>query len=145
MRDRRRAYLVSAVSLVLVFLSVAAPALRAAADEHITAGEVASWCEPYRTAVLKDHNVAVQVTADSQVCWGAFIAIQQFAATEFPGDRNGALHQCLPPASDLVELIKVFLHYSDTHPEMGHWKFTDVVLKALWAAYPCSGKRAPAK
>jgi hypothetical protein len=43
---------------LVILLVVGTPSARALnADGNITAGEVASWCEPYRTAVLKDHYV----------------------------------------------------------------------------------------
>jgi len=100
--------------------------------------EVASWCQPYRTAVIMgDGQISVQPTSESQWCWGAFLAIQQLSATIWhKGDYGSILRNCLPEQSRTYDLIKVFLHYSDEHPERSHEKFTDVALSALSAAYP---------
>jgi hypothetical protein len=123
---------------LVILLIVGTPSARALdAQGNITAGEMTSWCEPYRAAVLKDHQVTVQATRDSRVCFGAFMAIQQLSVTMLPGESRNALRECLPPSTTLVELIKVFIRYSDMHPEMGHWRFTDVALNSLAAAFPC--------
>jgi hypothetical protein len=108
----------------------------------ITAADVASWCQPFRTAILSDGHISMQGTSDSQVCYGAFMAIQQLAATTLSSKNDSVLKACVPANVGLVEIIKVFLHYADEHPERGHDKFTDIVLSSLWTAYPC---RAPAR
>lgn len=114
-----------------------------AEETAITAGELASWCQPYRTATVSNHNITVQATSESQVCYGAFLAIQQFAATTLGSDHASILKTCVAEKSGLLELIKVFLHYMDEHPERGHEKFTNVVLSSLWAAYPCRALAKP--
>jgi hypothetical protein len=40
-------------------------------------------------------------------------------------------------------MIRVFVRYVDMHPQRGGEQFTQVVLNALWEAYPCSGIKAP--
>lgn len=127
-----------------LLLCFAAFAQSASVDEPgpFTAGEVASWCEPYRTALLVGANVTVNATTASQVCLGAFMTIQQLITTTSPWHpKESMLQVCSPATSRLVELIKVFLHYTDEHPEFGHLKFTDVALSALWKAYPCQASR----
>jgi hypothetical protein len=131
------------VSIGLLLTLVAISTLARADDRGpITAGEVASWCEPYRTAVLKGASVTVQVTPESQICYGAFLTIQQLAAATYSSHSGSILRICGPPTSGLVEYIKIFLRYSDTHPEMGHLKFSDVALNSLWNAFPCSPKES---
>ena len=112
--------------------------------DPFSASEVASWCQPYKTAVLHDGHIGVQATSDSQACYGAFLAIQQFSTTRLGAVHVSILKTCLPEKSDLLELITVFLHYADEHPERGHEKFTDVVLSSFWEAYPCRAAAKPA-
>jgi hypothetical protein len=45
-------------------------------DGFITAEEMASWCQPYKTAIVRNSQVQITPTEDSQVCFGAFMAIQ---------------------------------------------------------------------
>ena len=130
--------------LIPMVLLVMVAASLWAADESgpITAGEMASWCEPYRTALLDGASVHVQATPQSQVCFGAFLAVQQLAVTTLPGDPRGALRVCLPETSTTAELIKVFVHFSDTHPELGHRRFSYVLLQSLWSSFPCPSQVA---
>ena len=127
------------VSSCLLLALIAISPLAGADDQGpITAGEVASWCEPYRHALLVNGAVSVDSTAQSQSCYGAFITIQQLGATIWDlHDKESLLRTCLPPTSRTVELIQVFLHYTDEHPERGHDKFTAIALVALRKAYPC--------
>jgi Rap1a immunity proteins len=118
-----------------------AGAARAEEQGQISAAEVASWCEPYRTAVLSNNHVTVKTTAQSPVCWGAFLAIQQLGSIyERDDSSESILRTCSPPNSRLTEFIKIFLRYSDEHPERGHEKFIQVALDSLWKAYPCSAR-----
>jgi hypothetical protein len=122
----------------LVVLVVLAGVVRAEESEPFSAAEVASWCEPYRTAVITGDKIAVRATAASRVCYGAFVAIQQLMGSSWGTSPGSILRTCEPPTSGLVELIKVFLLYVDQHPERGHEKFTDIALVSLWKAYPCA-------
>jgi hypothetical protein len=127
------------VALLIILATAGASATRAS-DEGggmLTAGEVASWCEPYRTAFINGNSVSAQNNLTTQTCFGAFLAIQQLATTRLLGASRGALRLCLPPTSTTVELVKVFIRYAVTHPEVDHTKFTDVALASLWAAFPC--------
>src|SRR5260370_40193198 len=105
---------------------VVLPGGTARADTGLfSASEVTSWCQPYRTAVLNEDHISVQGTAESQACFGAFVAIQQLGATTSGRTATKSLlGMCLPPESRTIDLIKVFLRYSDEHPEQGHYRFT---------------------
>jgi hypothetical protein len=128
------------LTLLLGFVTASA-SIRAEDRGSDSAAEVASWCEPYRTAILNGDHITVNSTPQSIVCWGAFMAIQQLISTTWSAQaRESILRVCAPPETYLVELIKVYLHYTDQHPERGHEKFSDVALSALWQAFPCNVK-----
>ena len=129
--------------IIVLGLSLVFCAAHAGDADPFSASEVASWCQPYKTAVLRDGHLSVQATSDSQACFGAFLAIQQISATSLGDPHASVLKTCLPEKSGLFDLIKVFLHFADEHPERGHEKFTDVVLSSLWAAYPCHPSARP--
>jgi hypothetical protein len=126
---------------LLVSAAIYFGSVHAFAGESIfpTAGEMASWCQPYKTATLKGDQVSGDFTMESQMCKGAFMTIQQIGTTALDGS-NDVLKICFPVQSRTSELIKVFSKYVDDHPERGHEKFTDVALAAFWDAYPCSQK-----
>jgi hypothetical protein len=46
-----------------------------------TAAKLASWCEPYRKAVLNGNEITVQDIPESAQCYGVFMAVQQFGHT----------------------------------------------------------------
>jgi hypothetical protein len=107
-----------------------------------TAQEMAGYCDPYRTAVVIGPNeIKVNSDANSQFCWGAFSVVQDLGTFVLYSDQGKAkgvaLGLCLPPKSTRLELLKVFLRYSDQHPEHGHYSFGSVVVQALKEAFPC--------
>jgi len=121
---------------ILLTMLLACSAVQASdAEGYITAEEVGSWCQPYRTATVTEGHVNVDATSESQVCFGAFIAVQQF--TGLTSNSTPMLGACVPPEVRLTELIKVFLRYLDTHPEKGHQRFSVTVMQSLRDAYPC--------
>jgi hypothetical protein len=132
-------------TLLAALLLACGVAHRANSDDFDTAAEVASWCQPYKTAVEKDGYVSVTATAESQVCFGAFLAIQQLSPMTVSGKPSPYLRTCIPENVRLVELIKVFMRYVEERPQVGHRKFADVVLLSLWDAYPCpaGGDKSP--
>jgi hypothetical protein len=130
-----------AIMLVLLLACGAAQVCRA--EGFITAEEVASWCQPYRTAVVRDAQVSVSATADSPVCFGAFLATQQFINVNLSSGTPPIFGVCAPPESTATELIKVYLRYLDEHPEQGHQRFSIVVLASLRNAYPCPSGTKP--
>jgi hypothetical protein len=100
-----------------------------------TAQEMAGYCEPYRTAVVTKPGEVSVPTRDlnSQYCWGAFAAVQEFYV-------QGDLGLCLPERSSRLELVKVFIRYMDQHPNTGHERFGRVLLLAMADAFPCPKK-----
>ena len=133
------------MSWLLLLLSLGSANIQAGeAEGFITAEEMASWCQPYKAAVVRDSQVLVNSTSDSQVCFGAFLATQQVSGTLKANQTGTILGVCVPPNVRLTELIKVFLRYSDVHPEFGHDRFFNVVWGSLRKAYPCAlGAKSP--
>jgi hypothetical protein len=123
----RRILPVGAIGLILTTGSVRAE----------TALEIASACRGVASAPIQGNQVWFARDYPSGLCWGAFATIQELSTIQWP---NGTmmLGACPPPASTRIELIKVFLRYTDDHPEMLHESFAAVVLPALVQAYPCS-------
>ena len=112
--------------------------------ERISVAEVASWCQPFKNAVLNGDEYSMHSTRDSARCFGAFVVIQQLAATTWDvSSTETILKTCIPPEVRMTDLIKVFLRYAEAHPEQGHYKFTDVAVFALQTAYPCPTETKP--
>jgi hypothetical protein len=111
----------------------------------ITAAEMVSWCEPYRKAVIKGDSIAVAPGPSAELCYGAFLAVQQLSATTVTAPTDSILRVCAPAQATPLSFIKAFLAYSDAHPERAQERFAGVALKALWAAYPCTASDLPNK
>ena len=80
--------------------------------------------------------IYVPQSPTAQFCWGGFAAIQQLTVlTDEHGRR--LLEACVPAESTRLELIKVFLRYTDDHPEQARFPFAQVAVMALGRAYPC--------
>lgn len=123
--------------IILLTLLLACGTVQAGeAEGYITAEEVGSWCEPYKTATVSEGHVNVNATDDSRVCFGAFIAVQQLTILKM-NTSTPVLGSCIAPEVRLTELIKVFLRYLEVHPEKGHQRFSTIVLASLRGAYPC--------
>jgi hypothetical protein len=134
--------------VALFALSALSPSGRCAGAESsgpITAAEMASWCEPYRKAVIKGDTVSVPPGPLAELCYGAFLAIQQLSATTLTAPTDSLLRVCAPAQATPLSFIKAFLTYYDAHPDQAQERFAGVALKALWAAYPCHANELPKK
>jgi hypothetical protein len=123
----RRILLIGAVGLILTTGSVRGE----------TALEIVSACRGVASAPIQGNQVWFTRDYPSGLCWGAFAAIQELYTVQLP-DGTAMLGACPPVPSNRVELIKVFLKYTDDHPETLHESFAYVFLPALFQAYPCS-------
>jgi hypothetical protein len=82
--------------------------------------EVESKCRAIATVEIRANGVVhLPLDADTQFCWGAFASIQQVISIL---DENGQwlFRVCAPQETTRVQLIKIFLKYSNQHPELGH-------------------------
>jgi hypothetical protein len=126
--------IVVAAALALILL-----VLNNAGARAETALEMSSNCRSVGNASISQGKVFFPISMTTGLCWGAFAAIQDLVAKQW---HNGSmvLGFCVPPLTTRIDLVKVFLKYSDDHPELGHEEFTDVVTSALYQAYqaqPC--------
>jgi hypothetical protein len=108
-----------------------------------SAAAMQSNCRPFASASTKGEFISAPQTFDTGICWGAFLAIQEFVVTPWTPEGPGIVPICPKTGTDRAEMIRVFIRYVDMHPQRGGEQFTHVVLNALWEAYPCPGIRAP--
>jgi hypothetical protein len=118
-----------------------------------TAGEMASYCAPYRHGLVLQakpggHSLveAPGANANSYFCWGEFAALQQFASLQAVGavalfpSAHPAARFCIPPDTERLQLVKGFLQYMDRHSESRNLDFGAVLLTIMQQAYPCPGR-----
>jgi hypothetical protein len=132
-----------ATGLAAIMVTAFAPSCGVAAQGgQESALEMESWCRPFLSAaVLPDGSITfASERGQADECWGAFAAIQQLSDFLDSGGKP-VLAFCPPPAVTRLELIKVYMAYSQRHPAAGHLHFTQVALAALQEAFPCSAKR----
>jgi hypothetical protein len=99
--------------------------------------EVESRCRSFAAVdVHPDGRIALPPNSD--FCWGAFTTLQQFLV--FSEGDVPMLRVCVPEKSTRLQLIKVFLGYSQRHPESAHLPFGQVVWQAMYEAFPCTPK-----
>ncbi len=116
-----------------------------------TAGQMASFCGPYRHALrLAPHgsgNPLVEApgaNGKSDFCWGAFATLEALATLQQAGAIQLYLtghpkqHLCIPVTAERLQLVKTFLQYMDAHQNLGNTDFGVVLLDAMFGAYPCA-------
>ena len=108
-----------------------------------SAAAMQSNCRPFASASTKGEFISFPQTFDTGICWGAFLAIQEFVVTPWTPDGPGIVPICPKTEIDRAEMIRVFIRYVDMHPQRGGEQFTHVVINALWEAYPCPSIKAP--
>ena len=115
-----------------------------------TAGEMASYCAPYRHGLVLQarpggHSLveAPGANANSYFCWGEFAALQEFVSLQGVGAVNlfpsshPAARFCIPPDTERLQLVKTFLQYMDMHPQSRQLDFGAVLLTLMQQTYPC--------
>jgi len=110
-----------------------------------TAGEMASNCKGVSAAKVTDQSVEIPSDTRSGICWGAFLSIQ--FAIRYVGHQNldGSYSPSIKPlfsvcarkGVDAYELVKVFVSYTDRHPERLHKEFFQVAMESAREAFPC--------
>ena len=124
--------------LVLSILLLASPRAFGGDELYGTAIRVASWCAPYRSARVTDEGVSVpEQGKELDLCWGAFLAIQQMSKLGVDGSDRTVINACVPPEVRTLEYVLVFLKYVESHPEVGHERFLNVAVRAIRQAFPC--------
>lgn len=112
-------------------LFVAAPLSKAETTE-----EMLSACRPIAEAKVSEDKAFFSVNSETQLCWGAFGAIQGLIVW-VSGDNTPILSVCAPKNSKRTELIAVFVLYAKNHPERYSEDFTHVAIGVLREAFPC--------
>ena len=107
--------------------------------QAVTALEMSSFCKPIGEAtLLSDGRIVYELSATAHQCWGAFLAIQGATRIEFEDEPKPALQICAPEGSSLVQMVKIFRHYAEQHPERAHEDFIIVAWTSLYKAFPCN-------
>jgi hypothetical protein len=104
-----------------------------------SAEEMASNCKGIVDAKIVNDQIAVPSDFQSGVCWGAFGTIQTIVTIvprSFP--QNGPLFEvCLPHEGTRSQLIRIFMAYTERHPERLHEDYFFIATTALKQAFPC--------
>jgi hypothetical protein len=121
----------------ILAISFLAGATTGHAQDMETALEMQSWCKPFATAQLKQGGYfAMPPGNESQVCWGAFAAIQQLSSIVY-NDGKAMLGICARASSTRIQFIQIFLQYANQHPEQADMDFAGVARRALSEKFPC--------
>jgi hypothetical protein len=103
-----------------------------------TALDVQSWCRKVVTATAPDAGkIIIPPDANSQACWSAFMAVQELSALVLQKDGPNLMGFCPPKEGTRWQLVQIFERYADNHPEHLHLTFGEVVVMALFEAFPC--------
>ncbi len=118
-------------------LSASQPLL---AEQTTTAAEIAEDCESVLSSAKATSNPA-SVELDNSfatgTCWGAFLAIQQFASVKMSGTKHTMFRVCVPEDTQLVQLIRIFDAYLKKHPERQEEPFTIVAMGSFYDVFRC--------
>jgi hypothetical protein len=112
------------------------------ADDRYTAGDMLTDCQAIIEASKASGNpdeLELDNTFATGTCWGAFLSLQQFAATRFEGGKNTLLRTCVPPDTTALRIIQVFYLFAQSNPGRQQEPFTKVAIAALRSAFPCKG------
>jgi hypothetical protein len=102
-----------------------------------TALEVQSWCKSFADVKAgANESFAMPRDPRTELCWGAFLSIQQMSAI-IDGNGRRVLSICPPASSTRIEYIEIFLRYAEQHPAEGEQAFAGVARRALAGAFPC--------
>jgi hypothetical protein len=107
-----------------------------------TAAELASICMPIaQTPPASDGELHFKPTFDNGRCWGAFAAIQSLSRIKSTLDKPPLLGICAPAQTTRRELVKAFMDYVGSHPELRTQDFSVAVIVALRSQYPCGNSQ----
>ena len=132
-----RAIAGSLTALALALSIAVAPAVAE------TAMQVRNWCKFMdQVQIDAERRLTIPNKFAAGFCWGAFAALQ-VTGRMVANKAQRPLHFCAPPDSSRVGDIKIFLRYTERHPELAQEDFAIVALDALIEAYPCPAPPKP--
>ena len=135
--------LLSRFSVVLLLGILSVAVTRAQSAE-----EMSSNCKGIVNARVEGDSISAPSTIQAGICWGAFLSFHEaifivgheyMDGTPSPYPRP-FLNVCAADATT-SQLVKVFVHFTDQHPERLNKDYFQVALYAAREAFPC--KSAP--
>jgi hypothetical protein len=105
-----------------------------------TTEEMLSNCRPFTQANVGDGKVEIESDYHTGVCWGAFSMVQALLSARNSETKKPMLWACAPATSTRTQLISVFVHYAESHPEKYSDIFLQGVVDAMQQAFPCKAK-----
>jgi hypothetical protein len=113
------------LKLLISVLAVALLSVAHAAAEPMSAEELVGQCREAEPAV---------VSVRGTLCVGYFTG---FGDRELLTAAQGARLTCMPGEATVSQLIKIYLKFTDEHPEWLHETARTMVLLSLAQAFPC--------
>jgi len=110
-----------------------------------TTNELLSHCETFlrNYKALGPDTFQLAREPEAYQCYGYMSAVTQFAYLHLRDTTTGAERKpfefvCLPPHVQVAQLIRIFVNFSQQHPERLNEQPPLVLLTALWQAFPCN-------
>jgi Rap1a immunity proteins len=103
--------------------------------------ELAKYCEAAVAGVEGSGNeIEIPNTQEALLCWGYMEALQDLSALV---DQNGTrvLGVCPPQQGRLLDLVRSFVAYADSHPINLPKNSAAAAVRALQQVYPCADAR----
>jgi hypothetical protein len=125
------------LAITVILSSISMPAI-ANVDVLISGESMLRACEALDKGITLSGEIArLPPDRDAYICWGFMGGAQAFSALSVEGNQT-ALRLCLPPASTLTQLVRIFINYGHSHPERLHLSPAQVAYQAFKEAYPCA-------
>jgi hypothetical protein len=105
-----------------------------------TTEEMLSACRPFTQAKVVDGKVEIESDYHTGVCWGAFALVQALLSARNSETKEPMLWACAPDNSTRTQLISIFVHYAENHPEKYSDSFLQSIVNAMQQAFPCKAK-----
>jgi hypothetical protein len=122
--------------LVLLTALVAGSAENAAAFQ--TGRELANACRVLLKGLAgKGQQIRIPNTREALLCWGYMQAIQDLVVLTDEGGRP-IIGSCPPEEMTTLDLLRSFLAYGRSHPDVLKGNTAAAVIAALQNAYPCN-------
>ncbi|MGA3081415.1 MAG: Rap1a/Tai family immunity protein [Terracidiphilus sp.] len=104
-----------------------------------SAEEMVSNCKWISESKVSADQIEIPTDFHSGVCWGAFGTLQTaITVVPYSFPKEGPLlGVCAPEKSTESQLIRIFIAYTERHPEQLHKDYFFVAIAALKEVFPC--------